>query len=105
MTMRDKYRELAISYGMDDTEAAVISERLNQDVYNDKLDALAVTGRLVENIHLATNSEFEETGLIPVWTVARLIEGIWRHKNREFLDYMAETERVLHDTNADEEIL
>jgi hypothetical protein len=83
-------------YDADVHRADEISQGLNDDVYGaiGELDRPTIIKRVVENIHSATLREYEKTGLIPVLTVAWLIESVWRYKDDEVCECIADIAKL-----------
>src|SRR5262245_1156326 len=64
---------------------------LDEDVYgaNGDLSAAEIRRRLVENIHRETGHGYAKTGMIPVETVASLIQGVWQYEDRKYMDELS----------------
>ena len=67
-----------------------IALTLDEDVYgsNGDLDEFQIRDRLVENIHATTDYRYAEDGMIPVRVVASLIQSVWEHEDRKYMDLL-----------------
>jgi hypothetical protein len=64
-----------------------IALSLDEDVYgaNGDLTDEQIRNRLVANIHIATDHQYIQTGLLPARLVAALIKSVWEYEDRKVM--------------------
>jgi hypothetical protein len=69
-----------------------IALSLGEDVYgaNGDLTDEQIRNRLVATIHVATDYQYTQTGLLPVQLVAALIRSVWEYEDRKLTKLLAE---------------